>query len=152
MSGFFLLIFRTKQNMKTYPVIIIFVLIFCCQITGQVPDTVKFKSLQPYDFHLAYLKEDKAMLIDVREFFEFRVKRIKDAVNIPSSGNLEFAADTLNKECALFLYCTSGYRSKKVAGYLYNKGFSKLYSLDGGIVAWRKERMPVVKKRIRKRD
>lgn len=138
--------------MKTFQLIIVFVLILSGQITGQVPDSVKFKSLRPYDFHLAYLKEEKSMLIDVREFFEFRVTRIKDAVNIPSSGNLKFAADTLNKEYALFLYCTSGYRSKKVAGFFYNKGFSKLYSLDGGIVAWRKEGMPVMKKRIRNRD
>lgn len=136
--------------MKILPVIIIFSLIFCSSITGQVPDSIKFKSLLPYDFHLTYLKEDKAILIDVREFFEFRRTRIRDAVNIPSSGNLEFAADTLEKGCALLLYCTSGYRSKRVAKYFCEKGFTKVYSLDGGIIAWKKDGMPVVKKRIKR--
>lgn len=134
------------------PLILFFVFILICfyQITAQVPDSVKFKSLGPYDFHMAYLKEDRAMLIDVREFFEYRVSRIKGAVNIPSSSNLDIAADTLDKNCALFLYCTSGYRSKRVAISLYNKSFANLYSLDGGILAWRKEGMPVVKKRMRR--
>jgi hypothetical protein len=82
--------------MKAFPVIIIFILIFSSSITGQVPDSVKFKSLLPYDFHLTYLKENKAILIDVREFFEFRTSRLTDAVNIPSSGNLGSAADTID--------------------------------------------------------
>jgi len=137
--------------MKTFPVIIIFILIFCSPIPGQVPDSVKFKSLLPNDFYLTYLREDKAILIDVREFFEFRKVRLKYAINIPSSGKLEFAADTLDKRGALFLYCTTGYRSKRVALFFHNKGFNKLYSLDGGIVRWKKDGFPVVRKRIKKK-
>jgi len=137
--------------MKPPLITIAFILIFCSPITGQVPDSVKFKSLLPNDFHLTYLKEDKAILIDVREFFEFRISRLKNAVNIPSSGKLEFAADTIDKQCALFLYCTTGYRSKRVAVFFHDKGFSKLYSLDGGIMSWKKEGFPVVRKRIKKR-
>lgn len=142
-SGFFV------KDMKTFPVIILYLLIFCNLITGQVPDSVKFKSLLPNDFHLTYLKEDKAILIDVREFFEFRRGRLKHAVNIPSSGKLKFAADTIDKQCTLFLYCTTGYRSKRVAVFFHDNGFSKLYSLDGGIVAWKKDGLPVEKKRLR---
>lgn len=136
--------------MKPLTLFIVFDLIFCSKLSAQVPDSVKFKSLEPYNFHMVYLKADKSVLIDVREFFEYRVSRIKGALNIPSSANLDLAADTIDKQCTLFLYCTSGYRSKKVAGFLYDKGFSKLYSLDGGIVAWRKEKMPVVKKRVKR--
>ena len=144
-SGFFV------KDMKSFPVIIIYLLIFCNLITGQVPDSAKFRSLLPNDFHLTYLREDKAILIDVREFFEFRKVRLKHAVNIPSSGKLGFAADTIDKQCALFLYCTSGYRSKRVAVFFHDKGFSKLYSLDGGIMSWKREGFPVVRKRIKKR-
>jgi rhodanese-related sulfurtransferase len=138
--------------MKTFPVIIVIILIFCSSLSAQVPDSLKFISLLPRDFRLAYQKEPKAVLIDVREFFEFRTSRIKGAINIPSSGNPDSATDTLQKDHPLFLYCTSGFRSKRVARELYDKGFLRLYSLDGGIVAWRKERMPVEKKRIRKHN
>jgi rhodanese-related sulfurtransferase len=138
--------------MKTFLTIIIFNLLFFSSVTGQGADSVKFKSLLPYYFHLTYLKDDNAILIDVREFFEFRRVRIKDAVNIPSSANLEVAADTIDKQCGLFLYCTTGYRSKKVARYFYDKGFVNLFSLDGGIMAWKKDGFPVERNRLRTRD
>lgn len=134
--------------MKTHIPIIILILVFTSQVSGQVPDSVKFRSLEPYDFHLEYLKEDKAVLIDVREFFEFKGKRIKDAINIPSTGNLEYAADTINKDRVLFLYCTTGYRSKNVARKFYDQGSFKIFSLEGGIVAWKKDGFPFERKKL----
>jgi rhodanese-related sulfurtransferase len=136
--------------MKTKFPLFIFFLVICNVNRGQVPDSLKFISLGPVDFQRAYQNDDKAILIDVREFFEYKKSRLNDAVNIPSSGNLEFLADTLNRELSLFLYCTSGFRSKRVAKYFYDKGLLKLYSLDGGIVAWKKEGLPVNRKKIRK--
>ncbi|MCX6259956.1 MAG: rhodanese-like domain-containing protein [Bacteroidia bacterium] len=120
------------------------------RLEGQVPDSVKYKSLDPYDFHFQYLRTDSSILIDVREPFEFKGNRIKGAINIPASGNLDKAADTINKKLTLFLYCTSGFRSCNTAEKLYDKGFRKLYNLKGGITAWRKDEMPVQKGRIKK--
>jgi rhodanese-related sulfurtransferase len=138
------------NTMKT---LILSILLFTatCQIFSQVPDSLKFKSLDPYYFHLNYLKEEKVLLIDVREFFEYKKSRIKDAVNIPSSGNLEFATDTINKEHHIFLYCTTGYRSKRVALKFYDYGFRNLYNLEGGISAWKKEGYAVERKRVKRR-
>jgi rhodanese-related sulfurtransferase len=138
--------------MKTFPAIILFILIFCSSLSAQFPDSLKYKSLLPKDFQLRYLNESKGILIDVREFFEYRTSRLKGAINIPSSGNLESSADTLQKDCSLFLYCTTGYRSKRVAKYFYEQGFLGLYSLEGGIVEWRKEHLPVDKKHLRRHD
>ena len=128
----------------------VLLLIVNLSLAAQVADSLKYISLEPYDFHLQYLKTDSSILIDVREPFEFRGNRIKGAVNYPASGNLEKVADTLNKETPLFIYCTSGFRSSNAAVNLYDKGFRKLYNLEGGIVAWRKEGMPVVKGRGRR--
>ena len=118
--------------------------------SGQVPDSLKYISVGPAGFQKALQSDSNAVLIDVREFFEFKKSRIDHAINIPSSGNLDAPADTLNKESSLFLYCTSGFRSKRVAKHFYDEGFLKLYSLDGGITAWKKEGLPVNKKKIRK--
>jgi thioredoxin 1 len=137
--------------MKSFSAIIALLLFSYCYSIAQVPDSVKYKSLDPYYFHLDYLKTDTALLVDVREFFEFRRQRIKDAVNIPSSGNLEKSYDTINKNCSLFLYCTTDYRSERVAKKLYDIGFRKLFSLEGGIVAWRKEGFPVEKKKVKRK-
>lgn len=119
-------------------------------LLSQTSDSVKYRSLEPYDFHLQYLRAEPALLIDVREKFEFRRIRIKDAVNIPSSGKIEPASDTIDKDCALFFYCTTDYRSVRVAGEFYDKGFRKVYSLQGGIVAWKKDGFPVERRRKRK--
>jgi thioredoxin 1 len=121
------------------------------QLPGQVPDSVKYQSLKPKDFQQQYLKTDSSILIDVREPFEFKKNRIKDAINVPASGNLEKAADTLNKNFTLFLYCTSGFRSSNAAKKLYEKGFRKLSSLEGGMIAWRKDGLSVVKGRVKRK-
>jgi phage shock protein E len=136
--------------MKLNLIIQILFLVLTTRVASQVPDSVKFKSLDPYDFHLTYLKEDNAMMIDVREFFEYRKLRIKYAVNIPSSGNLQLSSDTLNKESSLFIYCTSGFRSKRVSKFFCDKGFSRVFNLEGGINAWRKDGFPVEHKRVKR--
>jgi rhodanese-related sulfurtransferase len=120
-------------------------------LNGQVPDSSKYQSLDPYNFQQQYLRTDSSILIDVREPFEFKGNRIKGAINMPASGNLDKAADTLDRNLTLFLYCTSGFRSSNAAETLYDKGFRKLYNLEGGIVAWRKDGMPIEKGKIRKK-
>ena len=117
---------------------------------AQVPESAKYISLDPYYFHLQYLKEDSALLIDVRQPFEFRAKRIKDAVNMPSSKDLDALIDTLGRNYALFLYCTDDYRSRRACEVCYDLGARKVYNLEGGIVAWRREGFPVEKRRKRK--
>jgi rhodanese-related sulfurtransferase len=137
--------------MKVLTLHILFLLTFYRILQSQSTDSAKYLSLEPKDFHLQYLRTDSARLIDVREFFEYKGNRIKNAVNIPSSGNLEIPADTIDKNYALFLYCSSGFRSRKVAGFFYEKGFRKLYNLVGGIVAWKRDGLPVEKGRVRRR-
>ena len=127
-------------------------LLFCNSIIAQDADTTKYENLSASDFELNYRKEDKALLIDVREFFEYRKSRLKNAINIPSSGNLEFASDTISKDNALYLYCTSGFRSKRAAAFFGKQGFRKVYSLDCGIKGWKQEGKPIEKRRIRRRD
>lgn len=126
---------------------IIFLIFSCLPLGGQVADTSKYISLDPYYFHLQYLKEDSAILIDVRSAVEYRGKIIRDAINIQSSGEMKNLTDTITKDRPIFLYCTTGYRSSRVAEDLYSQGFRKLYNLKGGIVAWKKEKMPVAKGR-----
>lgn len=140
--------------MKRLIILFLCLYIFIVQGSAQKAvraDTIKYQLLEPYDFHLQYLKSDPAMMVDVREVFEFKGRRIKDAINIPSSGNLDFATDTIDKNCAMFFYCTTDFRSNRVAETFAEKGFKKVYSLKGGIVAWKKDGFPVIKKRERKK-
>jgi len=133
---------------RTY--LVLYLVLITGIISAQSSEPMKYHSLEPYDFHLAYLRADSALMIDVREHFDFRGKKIKDAINIPISGNLEFASDTISKNYSLFFYCTTDWRSIRVAEYFHDRGFSKVYSLEGGIVAWKKDGFPVTKKNRKK--
>jgi len=141
---------NTRQDMNQKLTLLTGLLIIFGIASAQVPDSLKYISLAPADFQKAYQNDSNAKLIDVREFFEYKKKRIDNAVNIPSSADLEIPADTLDKQSSLFLYCTSGFRSKRVAKHFYDKGFTRLYSLDGGINKWKKAGLPVNRKKIRK--
>lgn len=138
---------KLKKHIITSFISLVF---FLLSYQGNCQDTLKYQSLKPHDFNLKYLNEDQSMLIDVREPFEYKSKRIKGAVNIPS-GKLEATSDTINKDLALFLYCTSGVRSSRAAKSLYDKGFRKIYSLDGGIGQWQKDGLKVDKSRLKKK-
>jgi rhodanese-related sulfurtransferase len=119
--------------------------------TAQSSESLKYESVDPYEFHMLYLLSDSALIIDVREPFEYRGRRIRDAINVPSSGNLEFASDTIDRNYILLFYCTTDWRSIRVAEYFSDHGFRKLYSLEGGIVAWKKDGYPTVKREKKKR-
>jgi rhodanese-related sulfurtransferase len=115
----------------------------------QEPDSSKYQVLDCRDFKAKYKESDKAVLIDVREYADFRKSRIRGAVNFPRSEGYEAAADILDKESALFIYCYAGVSSKKAAVFFFDKGFRKIYSLKGGMMKWKRDRMPVERRRRR---
>jgi rhodanese-related sulfurtransferase len=133
--------------MKTVFSIFICINVVSASINAQLPDSLKYQSLNPQEFQQKFNESINPILLDVREFFEFRKSRIGGAVNIPKSGGFETASDTISKESPLFFYCYSGGRSKKAAIFFYDKGFRKLYDLKGGITLWKKKGLPVVRKR-----
>jgi len=123
---------------------------FSLSLHGQIADSLKYKNLLPQDFQYKIRNDTAAVLIDVREFFEFRKERIKNAVNVPMTGNLKPLTDSIKTDIPLLLYCKGGVRSVRAAVKLYNAGYRNLYSLKGGIDSWKKNGLPVVKKRLKK--
>ena len=67
---------------------------------------------------------------------------------IPGAQHVELAAlpareSEMDPEATLVLYCLSGARSAKACAYLEQRGFRRLYHLEGGIAAWAKAGFPV---------
>jgi rhodanese-related sulfurtransferase len=128
------------------------ILLLSSELTsGQTCDSVSFIRLQPADFLEKLKGSSNALLIDVREPFEYKKFRIDPAINLPASGKIDLAADTMNRTYHCFLYCTSGFRSDRVAKRLTEKGFLFVYSLEGGINRWEKDGLPVSKKKLKKK-
>jgi thioredoxin 1 len=133
--------------MKIYILIPNLIFLFSVSIFSQTDDSLKFKSLSAREFYSEYQKSKNSLLMDVRELKDYRKSHIKDAVNLPYTKGLDITADTINKEKALFIYCYAGGRSKKAALFFYGKGFTKLYSMKGGMIGWKAERMPISRKK-----
>lgn len=98
--------------------------------------------------------EDGAVVIDVREPDEFAEDAIPGAVNIPL-GVLEIAVsdepedlgrttppELADPDVPIYLYCRSGGRSALAAAFLKDRDFARVYSLAGGILAWRAAHPP----------
>ncbi|GAB1463776.1 rhodanese-like domain-containing protein [Pedobacter sp.] len=82
------------------------------------------------------LKKD-IQLVDVRTEKEYKEKHIADAVNVDvEKPNFEDAAQTLDKNQPVYVYCRTGKRSSKAAHKLKSLGFTKVYDLKGGITSW----------------
>jgi rhodanese-related sulfurtransferase len=143
--------FLHPRPMKNLMLIIAAILSTSASLGGQTADSTKVISLTPRDFSVKYRENPAAVLLDVREFFEYKKTRIDNAVNLPSSGNIDLAADTMKKDLSYFLYCTSGVRSRRVGRQLASHGLAYVYSLEGGINGWKKEGLPVNKKKVRKK-
>jgi adenylyltransferase/sulfurtransferase len=74
-------------------------------------------------------------LIDVREQFEWDIARIPGAKLIPL-GDLHSRMSELDSADTIYLQCKSGVRSANALRELQGAGFSKLFNVQGGILAW----------------
>lgn len=85
-----------------------------------------------------------AMLIDVRDASEVLAGKIAQAKHIPLA-DLEGRVSELSKqkEKPVIVYCQSGARSAAACTLLQKNGFTEVYSLEGGLLAWEKAALPV---------
>ena len=81
---------------------------------------------------------EKSVIIDVRTDDEFSTGYIGGAVNIDFYMGNEFMSeiDKLDKSKSYFIYCKSGARSGQTCELMKQKGFKKVYNLEGGILGW----------------
>lgn len=74
-------------------------------------------------------------LIDVREQFEYDTANINGEL-IPL-GSILLEADKISKDKQVIIHCRSGARSAAAIMQLEKEqGFTNLYNLKGGILAW----------------
>jgi rhodanese-related sulfurtransferase len=116
----------------------IFLLIYGCIAQSQVTDSLKFILAGPVQFDSLMKNSGSSLLVDVRMPGEFRKEHIPNSVNIPLLKSGKKHRELLRNNPALFLYCKSGVRSRWAARKYYDLGYRSLYSLDGGIEAWKK--------------
>lgn len=88
----------------------------------------------------------EAPIIDVRTPEEFSSGHLKSALNYNwNDSRFEQQIRTLDKSKPVFVYCLSGGRSSAAATKMRANGFIEVYELEGGVMQWRNENLPLTK-------
>ena len=81
---------------------------------------------------------EDVQLVDVRTPEEYKEGFIADFQNIDYlSPDFEKEIEKLDKSKPVIVYCKSGNRSGKCAAKMKEKGFVKVYDMEGGIAKWK---------------
>lgn len=86
--------------------------------------------------------EDGALLVDVREKWEYDEVRAPSAILIPLSEFVQRYVEIPRDREAL-LICHTGIRSMRAAKFLQGQGYEHLANVRGGMEAWENAGLPV---------
>jgi len=78
-----------------------------------------------------------AILIDVREDWEYNIAYIKDSIHIPISEIQNKMYDYDEEQTIVFI-CHHGIRSRMVGIYFEQNDYKNIINLSGGIDSWAK--------------
>ena len=106
--------------------------------------TQNSEELNVADFQIEIGKESIPQIVDVRTPEEYTEGHLAHATNIDYNGeSFKSEIEKLDKSKPTFVYCLSGGRSAKAADLMRKKGFTKVYEMKGGMLAWRNAKLPV---------
>jgi molybdopterin/thiamine biosynthesis adenylyltransferase/rhodanese-related sulfurtransferase len=105
---------------------------------------VSIEEIQPFEAQQEIESSD-VVLIDTREPHEYQEAHLENGKLVPPgvlADEIEAAAP--DKSARTILYCRSGNRSGIAAAQMQALGYSNVASVEGGIIAWQEQGLPVV--------
>lgn len=108
-------------------------------VSGLVPDRASGQHLSPQQWR-DLIAQDKVVVIDNRNSFEYRLGRFKNAID-PHVDNFRDFPDYVSSHAEQWkeegrkvaMYCTGGIRCEKTSAWMQQFGLD-VYQLDGGIL------------------
>lgn len=92
------------------------------------------------------IEKGKVMVIDVRTPAEYNAGHIHNTQNIDiQSPSFIERIKVLDPNAEYIVNCERGGRSSKAVSLMDGFGFSKTFNLEGGILAWGKDGLPIEK-------
>lgn len=82
--------------------------------------------------------QKQVTILDVRTAPEFDSSHIRNALNFNVLDSVHFMQQIqkLDKNETYLVYCRSGKRSAKAAGWMDQQGFTRVFNMQGGILGW----------------
>jgi len=103
------------------------------------------KNVNSTEFKKLITKKD-GILLDVRTLYEFENGHLKEANQLNYySFSFKDNLFLLPKDKPIYVYCKTGYRSKRAAEILIKNSYTKVYNLQYGIKEWEANNLPIVK-------
>lgn len=96
----------------------------------------RIAELTPQELRARRERGEPITIVDVRELPEWNLFRIPGAVHVPAGRVRDGDVDALPRDADLVLYCGRGNRSAIAADALRERGWTRVSSLAGGIMAW----------------
>jgi len=123
----------------------VFALIFSLLLlVGCSTSTAGATNMNVVDFSKK-ITESGVVILDVRTPDEFAEGFIEGAQMIDfQSGNFETEIGSLDKDVTYAVYCRSGNRSGQAVKIMQDAGFLNLFNLEGGVIDWANQGMPLV--------
>ena len=101
-----------------------------------------YRNLGPEEFQAYWQSHPAGLLLDVRQPDEWddELGHLEGAVLIPDD-EVRARLDELpaDRNTPVMVYCKSGRRSSRVAWELFLEGYTAIFNLDGGLMAYRDE-------------
>lgn len=142
------------QKMTIFKILIVligpFLATSCAQPpASQLENTTTQSAGIAKDIDVTTFSESRAarpdhILLDVRTPEEIQQAKIQDAMEIDfHAPDFLEKVNQLPKDKPVFVYCRSGNRSGKAMARMHELGFTEVYNLAGGIMAWQNAGLPV---------
>lgn len=93
-------------------------------------------------YEMLQKNRDGIILVDTRTEQIYASEHIPGAINIPLSVNttpFELEIEKLDNSKIIIVYCQAGRASQVAADLLVQHGFERVYTLEGGINAWKQK-------------
>lgn len=128
--------------MKTIKVLMLVVISSCAGLSEEKKEEGGLVKVEQAEKHLA----DGIQVLDVRTLEEWNEGYIKGAkrATVTEDGFVEKAKEAVDPTKPVLVYCRSGGRSAKAVAELQKAGFSQIYELKGGVLAWEEAKKPLV--------
>lgn len=103
----------------------------------------KVSALKILQIDASIVKKDldenkKVILLDVRTEGEYAKAKIGGSINLPLNQVAKKITKTIpDKDALIYIYCLSGSRSEVAFQIMKKLGYSKIYSMSHGLLAWR---------------
>ncbi len=123
---------------RLFIILVFFIVCFFQNVSSQSAKRINSK-----EFYSLIQSHPDAIILDTRPWQKYEQDRIKNALPVPDKAMLITYVKNRSREDTVLVYCEKELRSGPAAEVLDSLGFKHIYELKGGLISWRKNRLPL---------